>query len=57
MLNVHMPGYVKISIKKCDESEPTFSLTQNYNDFISEIFSYEVILNEELQFDYTIKIK
>ena len=33
LIDVNNPGYLKISIRKCDESNPTFSYTFDYDGF------------------------
>jgi hypothetical protein len=34
LVEVGQEGYIEVNIKKCDESDPTFSYAYNYDAFI-----------------------
>jgi hypothetical protein len=40
LVDVNIPGFLEMSIKKCDRSEPNFAYSFDYNGFIKEEFMY-----------------
>jgi hypothetical protein len=46
LVDVNIPGYLELSIKKCDKSEPAFGYTFDYDSFIKNEFMYSSTLNE-----------
>lgn len=50
------PGYIQTMIRKCDQSDPTFSYALNYGSFIKNEFYSKITLNEDPTFEYFIKI-
>jgi hypothetical protein len=57
VLNCALAGYVKISLKKCDESQPFVGYTLDYNEFVNEDFQVEEQMTEELTQDIILKVK
>jgi hypothetical protein len=57
LIDVNNPGYLKLSIKKCDESEPEFSYTFDYDGFQKGEFTYSSEMNEDPKFEYYVKAK
>lgn len=45
MCEIANPGNIYITIRKCDESSPTFSYTYNYTGFQNNDFFYEMELS------------
>lgn len=57
LVDINNPGYLKLSLRKCDESNPEFSYTFDYEGFQKGEFTYTSILNEDPKFEYYIKVK
>jgi hypothetical protein len=55
LADVNIPGFLDISIKKCDRAEPSFAYSFDYDGFIKEQFMYETTLNSQPYFHYTVK--
>jgi hypothetical protein len=45
LVDVNIPGFLELEIKKCDKSEPTFGYTFDYDSFIKNEFMYVSKLN------------
>lgn len=52
---MNIVGYLRISIRKCDESEPTFGYTFDYNSFIKKDFSFNNLLEADPKFEFFVK--
>lgn len=50
-------GYIQIVTRKCDESNPTFSYTFDYDAFQKEQFSYQVELGGNPKSRFISKVK
>jgi hypothetical protein len=55
-VEVGQPGFIEVIIRKCDESDPTFSYAYNYESFIKKEFANQIALNDDPTFQYFIKI-
>lgn len=45
LAEISSPGYIYATVRKCDESSPTFSYTFDYDSFQDDDFSYETVLS------------
>lgn len=48
-------GFIEVTIRKCDQSKPTFSYVQHYDNFVKGEFDNELILGEEPYFKQLVK--
>lgn len=55
MTDINNPGYLLVYIRKCDESEPTFGYTFNYDSFDKGEFEYTTSLENDPKFQFYIK--
>ncbi len=55
LVDVNNVGYLKIILRKCDESNPQFSYTFDYDGFQKGEFTYESVLNDDPKFEYYVK--
>lgn len=55
MTDVNNPGYLLITIRKCDQSSPEFGYTFNYDSFQKSQFQYTTTLAEDPKFQFYIK--
>ena len=51
------PGYLHITLKKCDQSSPYLGYTFNHSQFVEEDFDIEQQITEDLTYDLVLKVK
>jgi hypothetical protein len=57
LIDVNNPGYVKMTVRKCDESNPEISYTFDYEAFQKGEFTHTEVLNDDPIFEFYIKAK
>ena len=57
VLTVSNPGYLRVTLSKCDESAPELGYTYDYNEFVAEDFDTVHQISDELNYDLFLKIK
>jgi hypothetical protein len=57
LIDIVNPGHLTITLRKCDESEPTFGYTFDYDGFQDQEFEYETPLNDDPKFQFYSKVK
>ena len=50
------PGYIYATVRKCDDSAPTFAYTFDYDSFQEDDFSYETTLSENPKTEFFSKV-
>lgn len=46
LADVNNPGFIEFHIKKCDQSNPTFRYTFDYDSFIKGEYMYKGVLDD-----------
>lgn len=57
LVELSNPGYIEMTVRKCDESDPTFSYTYDYDGFQDGEFTYETDLSESPKNNFYSKVK
>jgi|JI61114C2RNA_FD_contig_31_3971646_length_449_multi_1_in_0_out_0_1 hypothetical protein len=57
LVEIKNPGYIEIVVRKCDESNPSFSYTFDYDSFQKEDFVYSIELNDDPKYKSVQKVK
>ena len=57
LIEVNNPGYLTITLRKCDESEPTFGYTFDYESFQNKEYTYEATLEDDPKYEFKTKTK
>jgi hypothetical protein len=55
LIDVNIPGFIELKVRKCDQSVPSLRYTFNYDGFIKGDYMYLTALNEEPFFQFSIK--
>lgn len=55
LADVNNPGYLLVTVRKCDQSSPDFGYTFDYDSFQKGEFEYATALNEDPKFNFYIK--
>ena len=53
--DVNNPGYLLVTVRKCDQSSPEFGYTFDYDSFQKSQFEYTTNLADEPKFQFYIK--
>lgn len=57
LVELSNPGYIEIITRKCDESNPIFSYTFDYDSFQKDEFTYETELGANPKNRFMTKVK
>lgn len=57
LVELSNPGYIEIITRKCDESNPIFSYTFDYDSFQKDEFTYETELGVNPKNRFMTKVK